>query len=154
MIRVVLLSYSEEATGDVLQKICSWQENTCVGDTFWQSCRPKACSVITKRLQRRCFPINIAKLLRTPTLKNIYEWLLCTIYCKTSTKHRLEVTPGKNTSKHTVPCNNLSCVFKSLLPLNFKLFALCKRLKIILSAIALCICILKLPEKCSPCYIN
>ena len=114
--------------------------------------RPAA--LLKKRLQRRCFPINIAKILRTPTLKNICELLFCTIYRKASTKHPLELTPGKNTSKHMVPGNNLSCVFKSLLPLNFKLFALCKRLKIILSAISLCICILKLPQKCSPCYIN
>ena len=31
---------------------------------------------IKKRLQRRCFPLNIAKFLRKPILKNIYEWLL------------------------------------------------------------------------------
>ena len=31
---------------------------------------------INKRLQHRCFPLNIAKFLRAPTLKNIYERLL------------------------------------------------------------------------------
>ena len=29
-----------------------------------------------KRLQRRCFPVNIAKFLRVPILKNICKWLL------------------------------------------------------------------------------
>ena len=36
----------------------------------------KAYNFIEKRLQHRCFPVNIAKLLRTPILKNICEWLL------------------------------------------------------------------------------
>ena len=31
----------------------------------------KACSFIKKRLQHRCFPVNIAKFLRAPILKNI-----------------------------------------------------------------------------------
>ena len=34
------------------------------------------CNFIKKRLQHRCFPINIAKFLRTPILKNICECLL------------------------------------------------------------------------------
>ena len=33
----------------------------------------QACNFIKKRLQHRCFPVNIAKFPRTPTLKNIYE---------------------------------------------------------------------------------
>ena len=35
--------------------------------------------VIQKRFQHRCFPVNIAKFLRTPILKNICEWLLLVI---------------------------------------------------------------------------
>ena len=35
-----------------------------------------ACNFIKKRLQDRCFPVNTAKFLRTPILKNICEWLL------------------------------------------------------------------------------
>ena len=34
---------------------------------------PWACNFIKKRLQHRCFPVNIAKFLRTPILKNICE---------------------------------------------------------------------------------
>ena len=36
----------------------------------------KSYNFIKKRLQHRCFPLNIAKFLRTPTLKNICERLL------------------------------------------------------------------------------
>ena len=36
----------------------------------------QACNFIKKRLQQRCFPVNIAKFLRTPILKNICERLL------------------------------------------------------------------------------
>ena len=31
---------------------------------------------VVYRLQRMCFPVDIAKFLRTTILKNIYEWLL------------------------------------------------------------------------------
>ena len=36
----------------------------------------KACNIIKKRLQQRCFPVNIAKHLRIPILKNICGRLL------------------------------------------------------------------------------
>ena len=36
----------------------------------------KACNFIKKTLQHRCFPMNIAKFLRTPILRNIWEQLL------------------------------------------------------------------------------
>ena len=35
----------------------------------------KSCNFIKKRLQHRCFPVNIVKFLRIPILKNIYERL-------------------------------------------------------------------------------
>ena len=38
--------------------------------------RLKACNFIKKKLQHKCFPVDILKFLRTPILKNIYEWLL------------------------------------------------------------------------------
>ena len=37
---------------------------------------PEACNFIKKRLQYRCFPVNIAKFLRVPIMKNISERLL------------------------------------------------------------------------------
>ena len=36
----------------------------------------QACNFIKKRLQYRCFPVNIVNSLRTPNLKNICERLL------------------------------------------------------------------------------
>ena len=45
------------------------QENACVGLSSLIK------SFMKKRLQHRCFPVNIAKFLRTPILKNICERL-------------------------------------------------------------------------------
>ena len=42
------------------------QENTCVGAPFHKVTGLVACNFIKKRLQDRCFPVNIAKFLRTP----------------------------------------------------------------------------------------
>ena len=53
------------------------QENTCVGVYFFWVLL-QACNCIKKRLQPRCFPVNIAKFARAPILKNIYEQLLLT----------------------------------------------------------------------------
>ena len=36
----------------------------------------QACNFIKKRLQHSCFPVKIAKFLKTPILKNIYKWVL------------------------------------------------------------------------------
>ena len=36
----------------------------------------RACNIFKKRLQNRCFPMSIAKLLRIPILKGILEQLL------------------------------------------------------------------------------
>ena len=35
----------------------------------------RVCKFIKKRLQHRCFPVNIAKCLRTPLLQNTSGWL-------------------------------------------------------------------------------
>ena len=39
----------------------------------------QVCDFIKKRLQQRCFPVIIAKFLRTPILKNICKRLLLLI---------------------------------------------------------------------------
>ena len=41
----------------------------------------KACSFIKKKLQHRCFPVNIAKFIRTPVLMNTCERLLLSFQC-------------------------------------------------------------------------
>ena len=50
--------------------------NTCVGVSFNKVAGLKACNFNKRRLQNRCFLVNIAKFLRAPILKNICEWLL------------------------------------------------------------------------------
>ena len=37
---------------------------------------PQACNFIKKRLQHRCFPVKLAKFLRTPFFKEHLRWLL------------------------------------------------------------------------------
>ena len=44
----------------------------------------QTCNFIKNRLQYRCFPVNFAKFLGTPILKNIYEQLLLYLKCYTS----------------------------------------------------------------------
>ena len=48
--------------------VCSFSENTHVSSEH----SFKTCSFIEKKLQHRCFPVESAKFLRTPMLKNIY----------------------------------------------------------------------------------
>ena len=48
----------------------------CVGVSLEQTRRPSSCNSIEKRLQHRWFSVNIAKILRTPILKNMWERLL------------------------------------------------------------------------------
>ena len=52
------------------------QENTCVSVSFYKVAGLQACNFIKKRLQHWCFPVNIAKYLGTPILRNICEQLL------------------------------------------------------------------------------
>ena len=52
----------------------------------------KVCNFIKKRLQHRCFPVNIAKLLKTLVSKNIYERLF--LYVDDNVVHHLMI---KNT---------------------------------------------------------
>ena len=59
--------YKEGATGDVLQKRCSLLS---------------ACNLLKKRFQHRCFPVIIAKFLRTSILKNICGRLLIKWYVR------------------------------------------------------------------------
>ena len=63
----------------------------------------KACKFIKKKLQRRCFPVNIAKFLRAPILKNTWEWLFL-----------LEQScSGKQHSKHEITHEQLQSKTKS-----------------------------------------
>ena len=60
----------------VLLKVLQYsQEDTCVRVFFDKVKSLNACNFIRKRLWHRCFPVSIAKMLKTPTLKNIWERL-------------------------------------------------------------------------------
>ena len=43
----------------------------------------------TELFQHSCFPVNIAKFLRTPSLKNIYEWLLLNVVFNSNEEQHL-----------------------------------------------------------------
>ena len=58
----------------------------------------EACNVIKKRLQLWCFPLNIAKFLRTPILKNICERLLLRVPKPTSCLFLYPLETSKNES--------------------------------------------------------
>ena len=48
----------------------------CVGVSFYKGAGLKYYNFIKKVLQHRCFPVNVAKFLRSPILKNICGYLL------------------------------------------------------------------------------
>ena len=58
----------------------------------------EAFNFIKKRLQLRCFPLNIAKFLRTPFLKNICERLLLRVLKPTSCLFLYPLETSKNES--------------------------------------------------------
>ena len=64
-----------------------WQENICVW-VFFAGLRD--CNFIKKRLQHRCFPVKLAKFLRTPFFKNTSGGCFCT-YCTHMTSHAIWV---------------------------------------------------------------
>ena len=59
----------------VLKNFAKFTENACVGVSL-------ACNVtiLKKRLQHRCFPVNSTKFLRTPFLKNTYGRLFLPLW--------------------------------------------------------------------------
>ena len=71
----------KQSPADVLQNKCSKNFANFTGkplcwSLFLKSCRVEAWNIIKKRLQHKCFPVNILKFLKTPILKNICERLL------------------------------------------------------------------------------
>ena len=62
------------------EKLCSIHKKTPVLESLFNKVASlKAWNFIKKRLQQRYFPVNVAKLLRTSILKNMFEWLLPSI---------------------------------------------------------------------------
>ena len=52
------------------------QENTNLESLFNKAASLKACNFIQKKLEHRCFPVNIAKYLRTAFFTEHLQWLL------------------------------------------------------------------------------
>ena len=52
------------------------QENACVRVSFNKVSGLRPATLLKNGFQHSCFPVNIAKFLRTPNLKNICERLL------------------------------------------------------------------------------
>ena len=73
--------HSEAATRGVLKNFANFTgKHLCwsLFSTKLQTFRPA--TLLKKRLLRSCFPVEFAKFLRTPILKNTCELLLCTDY--------------------------------------------------------------------------
>ena len=62
----------------------------------------KTCNLIKKRLQHKCFSVNIAKFLKAPILKNIWERLLLHLFL---IKRRDTSTVEKHFMKKTLKVN-------------------------------------------------
>ena len=62
---------------DVLKNSQYSQENTCVGVSFLiKLLASRPATLLKKRLQHRCFPVNIENFLRTPFFTEHLRWLL------------------------------------------------------------------------------
>ena len=72
----------KQSSGSILEKRCSQKfrqihRKTPVSQSFFKkSCRSQACNFIKKTLQHMCFPVNLAKFLRTPFFIEHLRWLL------------------------------------------------------------------------------
>ena len=70
------------------------QQNTCLESLLDEVASLKACNIIKKGLQHRCFQWNLRKFLRTPILKSISERLLLIGLMRIKNcKHHLSLRP-------------------------------------------------------------
>ena len=77
MIKKPFIKFQKLPFADVFQKFWNVHRKTIVLELhFNEVAGLEACNSIKKRLHHRCFLVNIAKLLRTPILKNICKQLL------------------------------------------------------------------------------
>ena len=60
----------------VLKNFAKSTEKHLCWSHYLTKLRPEACNFIKQWLQRKCFPVDFAKLLRTPILQNICKWQL------------------------------------------------------------------------------
>ena len=73
-LKIIFFKSSHRRCSIKFRKI--YREAPVLESLFNKVAELEACTFIKKRLQHWCFSVNIAKLLRTPILKNICERLL------------------------------------------------------------------------------
>ena len=72
--------YNQKQPPEAFLKIShNSQKDTCARVSFKWSCRLRPATLSKKRLSHRCFPVDFAKLLRTPFLQNT-SWTLKEIW--------------------------------------------------------------------------
>ena len=75
--KLTILALKQKQPTEVLyEKSCF--ENFAIITGKHLCCSLLSTNFIKKRFQQICFPVNIAKFLKTPTSKNNCEWLLWT----------------------------------------------------------------------------
>ena len=72
----IALTWLQKQPRKVLYKKAGLLEILQYSQEYTKKSDMKSCNIIKKRHQHKCFPVNIAKFLRTPILKNICEVLL------------------------------------------------------------------------------
>ena len=76
-----ILVLQKQTFRDVLQNRCSWKFCYIHRKTTVLAEGLKTCNFFKKRLQHRCFPVNIAKCLRTALFIEHLWWLLLVLQC-------------------------------------------------------------------------
>ena len=71
-----LLDLQKQPLEMFLEQSQNSHENTCVGVSFIKIAGPRPATILKKRLQQKCFPVDFVKFLRTSCSQNTSRWLL------------------------------------------------------------------------------
>ena len=86
-------STQKQPFADVFQNRCSlkipdiYKKTPVLESLFKKGVGPQSCNFLKKRLQRRCFLVNLANFLRTPFLVEHLWWLLLNVSYSTLPTH-------------------------------------------------------------------
>ena len=92
-----LIRDQKQSPGGVLKKRCSWifrkiyRKISVLESLFNKVVGLRLATLLKKRLQQRCFPVNFAKFLRTPSLVEHLRWLLLRDVFKTLSNTMMEL---------------------------------------------------------------
>ena len=92
------------------KKRCS-QENICARDSSLKTLQAEPATLLKKRFQHRCFPVNFAKFLRTHFLQNTSGWLLLT-----DPTFTLSLNLVYKSYKNELKCRNFEKIRKTFIP--------------------------------------